>query len=105
MPEPAMSKILNEDMRISLLAGDGGHQRPELRREKLQRRLVAHRVVGKCRLLELRVDGIAVQRWRERCAVFQESRGGTRLECLAGTTDVAGLRGLQRAGRSGTLRT
>src|SRR5690606_2602586 len=61
MPEPAMSKILNEDMKVSLLAGDGGHQRPELRRQQLQRRLVTHGVVGKRGLLQLGVDGIAVQ--------------------------------------------
>src|SRR5262245_41461080 len=54
IPEPAMSKILNEDMASTpLLARDGGHQGAELRIQEGQRRLVTHGVFGECRLFEL----------------------------------------------------
>src|SRR5215472_19258243 len=55
----------------ALLAGDGRHQVPELAREEAERRLVAHAVVGERRLLQLHIDGIAVERGGERYAVLQ----------------------------------
>jgi len=45
-----------------LLPCDRRHQRPELRADERQSRLVSHGVLGECRLLELPVDGVKIDR-------------------------------------------
>src|SRR6185312_10886453 len=54
-----------------LLPCDRRHQRAELRADERESRLVSHGVLGARRLLELPVDGVAVERGRPRLAVLQ----------------------------------
>src|SRR6187401_2115310 len=91
MPDPAMSKALKEDIvSYPLLATkNGGHQAAKLGVEECERRLVTHGVLGERGLFDLRVDGVAVERRRERRAVLEVGvRGGI---CGRGATDVACL--------------
>src|SRR3569833_2732321 len=68
----------------ALLACYGGHEVLQARRYKGECRVITHRVIRKCRLLELRVDGIAAEGGSERHAIF-ESAGGVRaaLDCCS----------------------
>lgn len=52
---------VNRQPAFSLLTRYSCHQAAELGAEELQCRLVAHAVLGERSLLELRVDGIAVE--------------------------------------------
>src|SRR5262245_57095560 len=110
MPEPAMSNALKDDIGVSasvmcgsrlrsgLATEDGGQQAAKLRVEESQRRLVPHRVLGEVGLLDLRIDGVAVERRGERRAVLEIGvRAGGRA-ARAGA-DVAGLCGRQRDAR------
>src|SRR5690242_14941971 len=72
---------------------DRGQQAAELVAEEGQRRLVAHRVLGEGRLLELRVDGVAVERRRERRAVLEIRAGGG--AAFGRATDVSRVGGSQ----------
>src|SRR6185437_14244780 len=102
-PEPATSKILNEDICVVPLesrSGDRGHEIAKARRDEGERRLVANGVVRERGLLELRIDGIPVERRRERNAVF-ERRGAIRTRCRA---DVAGGGRCELYGRPCTAR-
>src|SRR5690349_4590024 len=94
MPEPAISNALNDDMAgYSSATGDRGEQPAELVAEEGQRRLVAHCVLGEGRLLQLRVDGVAVERRRQRRAVLEvRAARGIGRSCAA---DVPGLRGAE----------
>src|SRR4030095_1209716 len=70
-----------------LLPRDRRHQRPELRADERQSRLVSHGVLGECRLLELPVDGVALARGGARHAVLKSSSGravGSRVADVAG---------------------
>src|SRR5882672_5667338 len=73
MPDPAMSNALKDDMMLPayLTTHDRGQEAAEFRVEKCERGLVAHRVLGERRLLDLRVDGIAVEGRRKRRAVLE----------------------------------
>src|SRR6187402_2507537 len=91
MPDPAMSKALNDDMTSypSLVTENGGQQTAEFGVEESERRLVTHGVLGERGLLDLRVDGVAIERGREWRAVLEigvRSRVGR-----CGTANVAGL--------------
>src|SRR5687768_9466857 len=96
MPEPAISNALNDDMVDCLATEDRGQQSPEFGVEESERRLVTHRVFGERGLLDLRVDGVAVERGREWRTEFEVRVGGG----AAGRgADVAGLRGGQANAR------
>src|ERR1700691_3067491 len=105
MPEPAISNTLNADMYYlpALLADDRGHQFLETRIEKGERGLIAHRVLGKRRLLELRVDRIAVERRRHRHAIFKVGAERRIREARVLAAEVRGIGGRDRntAGRGG----
>src|SRR5580698_6170972 len=86
-------------LRLSLLAYDRSHQFFETRIEKRQRGLIAHRILGKRRLLELRIDGVAVERGRHRHAVLEigAERGIRCVDALTGEVRGTGARHCQRA--------
>src|SRR5689334_8359642 len=105
IPEPAISNALKDDMAASYppFSGthDGGQETAELVVQEGQRGLVAHRVLGEGRLLELRVDGVAVEGRRERRAELEvRAAGGVGRGRPA---DVARLRGGQVHAAGGRL--
>src|SRR5882672_878797 len=74
-----------------------GQQAAKLVVEDGERRLVTHRVFGELGLLDLRVDGVAVERRRERRAVFEvRVRRSVR---GSGAADVSGIRRGERYAR------
>src|SRR6186713_1347484 len=59
-----------------LATHDCREQSPEFGIEERERRLVTHGVLGERGLLDLRVDGVAVERRRERRAVLEVRAAG-----------------------------
>src|ERR1700691_3267166 len=91
-------------LRPALLADDRGHQFLETRIEKGERGLIAHRVLGKRGLLELRIDGIAVERRCHRHAILEigADRRIRQLGALTAEVHGAGARERESAAAGAT---